>query len=120
MLVGSGLGPASAQKCSGEPFEVAVNTPPEAIAKIVVRSDVQRHRTDRGSQAKAVAIVKKTIVDKSKLDSKAADFRQKLGAVDAQRNADLMALVSKESDKAKLTACFKKMEAPPRGGGPGE
>ena len=117
MMVGGGRS-AGAQKC-GEPYEVAVNTPPEAIAKILVDQMFNDIVLTEAQQAKAVSIVKKTMADRSKLDSKAPDYREKLSALNTQRNTDLMALLSKESDKAKLTACFKKMEGPPRGGGLG-
>lgn len=118
MLVGWGRS-AAAQKC-GEPMDVAVSTPRETVAKMVVDQIFNDIVLTEAQQGKALAIVTKSMTDISKLDAKAADYRQKIKAVVTQRNTDLMALVSKEPDKAKLTECFKKMEGPPRGGGLGE
>ncbi len=110
---------AGAQAKCGEAFEVAAGTPREAIAKIIVDQMFDEISLTDDQQSKAVAIVAQGMSDQSKLDRKASDYQDKRTALEAKQHADLMKVLTKDSDKAKLTACFKKMERPAGGRGGG-
>ena len=114
LMLAGGIRPASAQKC-GEPFEVAANTPKPVIARMVVDQMFDDIVISDTQQTKAVVIVTKQMDDLSKLDRTAADYGERMKAVRERMKSDLMALLLKETDKAKLAACFKRMDRP-RGG----
>jgi hypothetical protein len=98
---------ARAQKC-GQPFEVAVGTPSSVIARTVVDQMFDEIVLTDAQQTKAVEIVTKFIDDQPKPG--APDPKQKADSLARKRNEDLMALLTKDADKAKLAACFKKIE----------
>lgn len=102
-----------AQKC-GQPMKVPAGTPKEQIAKLVVNQMFDQIKLTDAQEQRAVQIVTAWMTDHAELDRGAADFRQRAKALDAKRDADLLALLTNDADKAKLTACFRKME--PRGG----
>ena len=104
---------AYGQKC-GQPFEVAVGTPSTVIARTLVDQMFDEIVLTEAQQTKAVDIVTKFIDGQPKQNT--PDRQQKLDSASKKRNADLLALLTKDADKAKLSACFKKMEER-RGGG---
>ena len=108
--------PAAAQKC-GQPIMIAPNMPSDTIARMVVDQMFGKIVLTKTQHAKAVVIVGQANTDVMKLDRKAPDFAKKFEAVKSKRNDDLMKLLAKKDDKAKLAACFKQMESPPRAGG---
>jgi Spy/CpxP family protein refolding chaperone len=98
---------AHAQKC-GQPFEVAVGTPSSVIARTVVDQMFDEIVLTDAQQAKAVDIVTKFIDSQPKPGD--PDRKQKVDSLSKKRNEDLLALLTKDADKAKLSACFKKEE----------
>jgi hypothetical protein len=114
----SGTRTASAQKC-GQGLEVPASTPREAIAKLIVDALFDDIALTDAQQSKAVEIVLTRLKDADKLDARSPDYRKGLAPLIAKQNADLLALMTNEPDKAKLTTCFKLMAGPPRGGGGG-
>jgi hypothetical protein len=104
---------ARAQKC-GQPFEVEVGTPSKVIARTLVDQMFDQIVLTEAQQTNAVDIVTKFIDGQPKQNT--PDRKQKLDSALTKRNADLLALLTKDADKAKLSACFKKMEQH-RGGG---
>jgi Spy/CpxP family protein refolding chaperone len=113
MLVFGATRSARAQKC-GQPFEVEVGTPSKVIARTLVDQMFDEIVLTETQQAKAIEIVTKFIEDQAKL--RGPDRQQKVDELSKKRNADLLALLTNDADKAKLSACFKKMEER-RGGG---
>jgi hypothetical protein len=108
---------AGAQKC-GQPFEVPAGTPSKDIARTVVDQMFDEIALTDAQQAKAVDIVTKFIDDQANIARDAADRQRQVDALMKQRDADLLALLTNDADKAKLSACFKKIEGA-RGGGRG-
>jgi Spy/CpxP family protein refolding chaperone len=107
---------AAAQKC-GQPFEVPASMPREAIAKTLVDQMFDEIVLTDTQQAKAVQIVSAFMEGVSKVPRDASDRQKQIDALKTKRNTDLMALLTKDADKAKLSACFKKMDAPRGGSG---
>lgn len=108
---------AAAQSKCGQPFEVPASTPREVIAKAVVDQIFDEIVLTDAQQAKAVQIQLRFMDDQMKVPRDAADRHKQSDGLKTKRNADLTALVTKDTDKAKLAACFKKMDAPRGGSG---
>lgn len=100
---------ALAQKC-GEPLKVPAGTPKEEIAKLLVGQMFEGIKLSDTQQPKAVQIVTTWMMDRANLDRSASDYRQRIKALDMKRDAELRALLTNDADRAKLNACFKKME----------
>jgi Spy/CpxP family protein refolding chaperone len=98
---------ARAQKC-GQPFEVEAGTPSKVIARTLVDQMFDQIVLTEAQQAKAVDVVTAFIDGQPRQNT--PDRQQKLDSAMKKRNADLLALLTKDADKAKLSACFKKME----------
>ena len=101
--------PASAQRC-GEPLKVPAGTPKEEIAKLLAGQMFEGIKLSDLQQQKAVQIVTTWMMDRANLDRSATDYRQRIRALDVKRDGDLRALLTRDADRAKLDACFKKME----------
>jgi hypothetical protein len=112
----AGAHSAGAQKC-GQAMEVRGDTPHEVIAKMVVDQMFNDIVLTESQQSKAVAIVTTAVEASFKLDPKSPDYKKEWTAVGAKRNEDLMALLTTDADKAKLSACIKQMDRPARSGG---
>src|SRR5262249_49359521 len=98
---------AHAQKC-GQPFEVEAGTPSKVIARTLVDQMFDQIVLTEAQQTRAVDIVTKFIDGQPKANT---PHRQpKLDSAAKKPNADLLSLLTKDEDKAKLSACFKKME----------
>lgn len=100
---------ALAQKC-GEPMKVPAGTSKDEIAKLLVRQMFEEIKLTDTQEQKAVGIVTAWMIDRANLDRSATDYRQRIKALDTKRDADLRALVTNDADRAKLNACFRKME----------
>jgi len=100
---------ALAQKC-GEPMKVPAGTPKEEIAKLLVRQMFDEIKLTDAQEQKAAGIVTTWMMDRANLDRSATDYRQRIKALDSKRDADLRALLTNDADRARLNACFKKME----------
>ena len=111
-----GRAPGAGAQC-GRPFEVPASTPRDVIAKMIVDQMFSDMVLTEAQETKAVTVVLKKMTDAAALDYRAPDYRQKLALLATRQNADLMALLTKKTDKAKLTACFKLEGGAPGGGG---
>ena len=100
---------ALAQKC-GEPMKVPAGTPKEEIAKLLVHQMFQGIKLTDVQEQRAAGVVTTWMTDRASLDRSAMDYRERIKALDAKRDADLRALLTNDADRAKLNACFKKME----------
>jgi hypothetical protein len=101
-----------AQKC-GQPFEVAAGTPSSDVAHVVVDQMFEQITLKAAQQSKAVNIVAKFIDDQANASTDSATRARQVDSLTRKRDADLLAILTNDADKAKLAACLKKVESTP-------